>query len=660
MIGQRELEHLAKRALAEIDSDFGYHPGYRAAQAKGTVCHGRFVSTGKAANLTKAAHMQPGAVTPVTVRFSNSATNPMRRDGALDVRGMSVAFHLERGDRTDIIALRMGRFLVGTAHGFLAFERAITRNRLPGADLPCPTWRAFLYPVINRLPKTMLCRQVGPLCRIPTYARCRYNALHAFRWIDAGGGRRHVRYSWMPKAGEAKFPKFAWWRTRRRHRDYLREELAKRIAEEPVSFRLEVKIAGPGDRVDDASAKWGKGRERVHVGTLEVTGMGPTDELGDQQLAFDPTRITDGIELPDGDDLLLLRKHVYALSARRRSGIRDQSAGCPGGGPPTRDPEDRPDLPDRDPEPGAPKTVRVKTGMDICYRTSGDPAGRPLLLIMGFACPMTWWREDFCDMFVKRGFYVIRFDNRDCGRSSRVGGKQNPLLGLLFPRRIAPYDVNDMADDVAGLLDALGVRAAHVMGISLGGMIGQALAINHGHRVSSLASLASTPRFRLFGLRPRYWPDPRVLLQMLKRPGKTLPKHITKSLRLWRLLNGSHFPFEEQNVREHIARAWDWSGGPDQRADARQVLAVRAAEDRTVGLRALRHPAVVIHGTDDPLVRIAGGVDTCHAIRGAKLVKIEGMGHYTPKSTWAQIIDEVDEVARVAEGRAVAPPRPGR
>jgi pimeloyl-ACP methyl ester carboxylesterase len=292
-------------------------------------------------------------------------------------------------------------------------------------------------------------------------------------------------------------------------------------------------------------------------------------------------------------------------------------------------------------------------GVDICFSRSGPERGSPLLLIMGFACPMTWWHRDFIAKLEAKGFNVIRFDNRDCGRSSRIPKRVGKLRGILFSRRVAPYTIDLMAKDAAELLKEIGVPAAHVMGISLGGMVAQSLAINHPDRVLSLTNINAPPRMRKWP--PARWPTLRVMSRLMRpQPTKSETKWIKAAMPLWRLLNGSGFPFdkEKDHVRGLLHIQWAWSGGVDPDADFRQMLAILAAPDRTPELRKIRKAAVVIQGTEDSLVRPAGGIDTWSAIEGAKLVKIEGMGHYTPRETWDRIVDEIDKVAEAAELRA--------
>jgi pimeloyl-ACP methyl ester carboxylesterase len=630
---REELLALAHESLKETDDDFGYHAGYRAAQAKGTLCRGVFISNGRASALTSAVHLQRDTVTPVTVRFSNSATNPVRHDGTFDVRSMAATFHLPDGERTDMLGLRMPLFFVGNANQFLAWQRAMRKGML--GDLPQPRWGRLIYSQLTgKVPKKMLRRQVRPLCRIPSYASCRYNSLHAFKWIpDGDNGTHHVRYSWVPCVPEEAFRLWEWrcWYATRREPDYLRTELAERLARSGARFRLEAQLAGPGDNVDDASAEWSPDGERLDVGTLELSEPGRWGS-SNGQLRFDPMRLTPGIEAPSGDTLLQLRKYVYQLSAERRRGKEQE--------------EERPCpvvLERSDPKPG----WKHVNGVDICFRRSGN-GNRPLLLIMGFACPMTWWTPAFRAKLEQKGFGPIWFDSRDCGQSTHINATVGKLRALLSPGQLAPYDVDDMADDAAGLLDALEVQRAHVMGISLGGMVAQALAIKRPEQVISLTSINSCPRTRKWP--PSRWPTLRVAKRLVTpRSTKSEQDWVDSSLPLWRLLGGGRLaPEDERNVDDLLHLQWSWSGGSDPEADFRQMLAVLAAGDRTSDLKKLKMPTLVIQGTKDPLIRPAGGRDTHSAIEGSRWLPLE-MGHYTPIGTWDDIIGAIDKVATAAE-----------
>jgi catalase len=292
-----------EQAIEAIDERFGRHPGHRAFHAKGSLYSGTFTATPGAARLTRAAHMQ-GEPVPATVRFSNGGGDPNVPDYAPDIRGFAVTFHLADGSRTDISAQTVPHFPFRDVDPFIEFVR-ISKPGLAAA-LKMPLF-------IARHPRALgsLRANMAALRPPPSFATRRYYAFHAFKWLDAEGGERYVRYTWKPtidvpdlERGEAKA----------RGRDYLSEELADRLASGPVRFELEVQIAADGDDPDDPSSEWPSDRERVVVGALEITA--PTDEGDD--FVFDPTRVTDGIE-PSDDPVLTFRPRVYAISHERRT-----------------------------------------------------------------------------------------------------------------------------------------------------------------------------------------------------------------------------------------------------------------------------------------------------------------------------------------------------
>jgi pimeloyl-ACP methyl ester carboxylesterase len=283
-------------------------------------------------------------------------------------------------------------------------------------------------------------------------------------------------------------------------------------------------------------------------------------------------------------------------------------------------------------------------GIELCYEALGDPAGRPLLLIMGLGGPLIWWDDGLCDLLVERGFYVIRYDNRDCGRSTMMNGAvtPSPLRALLGDNRTASYTLNDMAQDAAALLDHLEVVQAHVMGISMGAMIAQTLAIRHPERVLSLVSIMSTTGSRRVG-----WPRPRALSVLWRRPPRFRDGYIEHALRIWRLIGSPGFPFDEQRIRERAGATYD--RGIDPRGTARQLVAITASGDRTSELRKVSVPTLVIHGADDPLVHPSGAIATAKAIPGAELMMIRGMGHDLPPALWPRVVNAVDRNAKQAE-----------
>ncbi|GAB3889292.1 hypothetical protein GCM10029964_058570 [Kibdelosporangium lantanae] len=195
------------------------------------------------------------------------------------------------------------------------------------------------------------------------------------------------------------------------------------------------------------------------------------------------------------------------------------------------------------------QTARVN-GVRICYETLGDPADRPLLLVMGLGGPLIWWDDQLCRMLVDRGFFVVRYDNRDCGRSEAMTGRASLVGSFLGARQ--PYSLADMAGDAAGLLDHLGIAAAHVTGVSMGGMIAQTLAIRHPDRVRSLVSVMSTTGRRLVG-----WPDPRVLRVLLAPGVRDRAGYVELALSSFRRLGSPGFPFDEQRMRVRSGDTWD-------------------------------------------------------------------------------------------------------
>jgi catalase len=304
-----------KDAVDAANSVFGRHDGYRALHAKGTLLKGTFTATPEAARLTRAVHMQ-GEPVPVTVRVSNGGGDPTVPDYKPDVRGLAVKLYLGDGSRTDIVAQTMPRFPVSTPEAFVEFMRA----QVPG---PAMAWKVPAF--FARHPKalTVLPGSVKALRPLDSYATTTYYALHAFQFLDADGDARYVRYTFVPDGGNTRIgPGEA----KRRGPDYLQQEIRERVARGPVRFTLELQIAQPGDPVNDPSVAWPDERQRVNAGTLELTELDTERETGDDVLVFDPTRVTDGIELSD-DPVLRFRNRAYAESIYQRSGMRPEGEG---------------------------------------------------------------------------------------------------------------------------------------------------------------------------------------------------------------------------------------------------------------------------------------------------------------------------------------------
>ncbi len=289
-------------------------------------------------------------------------------------------------------------------------------------------------------------------------------------------------------------------------------------------------------------------------------------------------------------------------------------------------------------------------GIELCYQEMGDPDGEPLLLVMGLATQMIAWSDEFCALLAERGFRVVRFDNRDIGRSSRIEAKGAPnLLGMAVGYRAnAPYFLRDMAADTVGLMDHLGIESAHLVGASMGGMIVQSTAIDHPDRVSSLTSIMSTTGSRRVG-HPSY----KTFGLLLGKPPREREAAIERVIKTFKLIGSPGYPFEEERVREIAGRSFD--RGHSQAGIARQLHAITASGDRTPGLRRLNLPALVIHGKNDVLVNPSGGRATAKAIPGARLKLVEGMGHDLPRALWPDFVEEIAANAARAPKADLAP-----
>lgn len=278
----------------------------------------------------------------------------------------------------------------------------------------------------------------------------------------------------------------------------------------------------------------------------------------------------------------------------------------------------------------------LSTGVDLCFERIGDPAGEPLVLVMGLGAPMNWWDTGLCELLAERGFHVIRFDNRDCGHSSTLDGRADFWrAGLL---RQAPYKLDDMAADVVALLDHLGLTSAHVVGASMGGMISQLLAIQHPHRVRSLTSIMSTTGNRRVGL-----PSRTGIQALLTAPPTDRAGYVEHSVAQFTRLASPGFPADPQRLRTRAEVTFD--RGLNASGRARQLGAVLAATDRSSRLRELRMPVTVIHGTDDHLVNVSGGLATARAVPGAELHVISGMAHELPVALWPRFADFIEHTA---------------
>jgi len=281
-------------------------------------------------------------------------------------------------------------------------------------------------------------------------------------------------------------------------------------------------------------------------------------------------------------------------------------------------------------------------GIQIEYDTVGDPACPPLLLIMGLGGQLIHWDESFCRQLAAEGLYIIRFDNRDTGLSTRFEAAGLPDMAGLLDARLkgetveTPYTLEDMAEDAAQLLECLGIEKAHICGSSMGGMIAQTFAIRHPRRLLSLISIYSTT-----GNPDLPQPQPAAMEALLTPPPVERQAYLDFNVVTMRAIAGSGFPFDEQLIRDISALAYDRAFYPP--GVGRQMMAVMAQADRTSALATVTAPTLVIHGAADPLVPAAHGQATADAIPGAQLMLVEGMGHDLPhvKGPWPQVIEAI-------------------
>jgi catalase len=295
-----------EQAVDTANEVFGRHPGRRAFHAKGTLVRATFTATQQAAKLTRAVHMQ-GQPILTMVRVSNGGGNPNVPDYQPDVRGLAVKFELPDGSKTDIVSQSLPRFPFQTPDEFVDFIG--TQRREPAIAVRFPVYLVRHPKVLGSLRANL------PALRPPeSYATIPYYAVHAFRFLDAEGASRFVRYTWLPEAPEVRLSPRA---AKPRGRDYLQQDIRERLAKGPVRFTLQLQLAAPDDEVNDPSVVWPSQRERVSGGTLELTDV---DEVTDENsLVFDPARVTDGIELSD-DPVVQFRPKAYSESVARRSG----------------------------------------------------------------------------------------------------------------------------------------------------------------------------------------------------------------------------------------------------------------------------------------------------------------------------------------------------
>jgi pimeloyl-ACP methyl ester carboxylesterase len=281
--------------------------------------------------------------------------------------------------------------------------------------------------------------------------------------------------------------------------------------------------------------------------------------------------------------------------------------------------------------------------VEICFETFGDPADPALLLIMGLGTQMLGWHEDFCADLAGRGFHVIRYDNRDIGRSTILDSYPAPTVGQLIRRdkRAAAYTLAEMAADGVGLLDHLGIERAHLVGVSMGGMIAQTIAARRAERVLSLTSIMSST-----GSRWRGQPALRTYRKFLRPVSSDRATYIAQTAALFEIIGSPGFERDPDDLHDLLGAMYD--RGHDPSSVSRQLAAIVASGNRTEELHRITAPTLVIHGTADRLVNASGGRATARAIPGARLLMIEGMGHDLPRGAWPQLIDAIVENAHRA------------
>jgi pimeloyl-ACP methyl ester carboxylesterase len=290
------------------------------------------------------------------------------------------------------------------------------------------------------------------------------------------------------------------------------------------------------------------------------------------------------------------------------------------------------------------KTVPAN-GIEIAYETFGDPADPPVLLVMGLGTQMIAWPDELCEDLAQRGHHVVRFDNRDVGASTHLDGVRAPRITKVATKRAKPpYTIEDMADDAAGLLDALGLGSAHVVGASLGGFIAQTVALRHPDRVRSLTLIMTSTGSRLVGQA-----DPRLINRLLVRRAVGSREEAGElALDTFRVIGSKGYALDEDRLRDVGARSYDRRYDPW--GYRRQLAAVVAQPNRTAELKRLRLPTLVIHGLHDPLVAPSGGMALARAIHGSRFVGFAGMGHDLPRDLWPEFADHIALLARRADG----------
>jgi pimeloyl-ACP methyl ester carboxylesterase len=290
------------------------------------------------------------------------------------------------------------------------------------------------------------------------------------------------------------------------------------------------------------------------------------------------------------------------------------------------------------------RLYEVGRGVTMCAEGFGDPADPPLLLVMGLGMQMVRWHESFISELTDRGLYVIRFDNRDSGRSTFFSDVPVPRLAQLARRRFDPrqYTLSDMAQDTVGLLDALGLDRVHVAGASMGGMIAQTLAAQHPRRVRSLTSIMSSTGSRWSGQ-----PALKTYPVVMRRAPRDFDGYLAHQILVHRAIGSPEVPPDDPLFVEIVRRSYERN--PDPTGTGRQLAAILASGGRTRALHRISAPTLVIHGAADRMISVSGGRATARAIAGAELHVIPGMGHDLPRENWPEVIGSIAHHVRAAE-----------
>ncbi len=285
-------------------------------------------------------------------------------------------------------------------------------------------------------------------------------------------------------------------------------------------------------------------------------------------------------------------------------------------------------------------------GIELAYETFGGAGGPPVVLVMGLATQMIAWPDELCEGLAARGHFVIRFDNRDVGGSTHLQDVPPPRLAdVILRRRPPPYVIGDMAEDVVGLLDGLGLDSIHLVGASMGGFIAQAVALEHADRVRTLTLIMTSTGSRRVGQ-----PRPRIYARLL-RPRVIADRSaaISAAVEIFRLIGSHGYAFDEEYLRDIAGRSWD--RGYDPAGYLRQLAATATQPNRTAALRRIAVPALVIHGLHDPLVAPSGGLAIAKAIPNSRFVGFSGMGHDLPRALWPEFVREIAALAALGERR---------